>query len=181
MMTIFEKYVYWKILKYFAMHPGSEVYVNEISEKLGISRGMCSRALRDLRAYGILKKRESGKEHFYRLEENYLTRELKRFVFLFHLYDSGFVDFILFQMPDVGYIVLYGSHARGDFNEDSDVDVLIIGPNKSKIQIPDEKIGKEVNIQLFTVGEWLRMKKENAGFYNTVKENHIVLYGGELP
>ncbi len=182
MMELFDKYAYWKILRYFAEHPDSEVYVKQISGILGISAGTCSRALRDMEKDGLLRRKKRGKEHFYMLEDNYLTKELKKLAFLFRLKESGLIDHMLSQSPDIQNIVLYGSHAKGDFTERSDVDILIIGPKlRMDLQRYEEKLGKEINMEVMTPNMWLRMMKDNAGFYRSVKENHIVLYGGELP
>ena len=92
MFDIFGKYAYWKAIKYFALSPSTEVYVNELAKILNLSTGRCSQILRDMTLFGILEKKELGKAHYYKLKNNYLTNELKRFVGIYQIYDTVFCN-----------------------------------------------------------------------------------------
>ena len=174
---------HWKVLRYFCLYPSSELYVNRVAFELGLSTGMCSIVLRDLERIGVMSRRELGRAHYYRLVDNYMTRALKRYIGLTLIEKSGLVQRIIEEMPDVNSISLYGSFARGDFIEESDIDILIIGNNRSNINFDDvvSEVGHEISVETFSVGKWLRLKEDGDPFYMEVMMNHIVLYGAELP
>jgi predicted nucleotidyltransferase len=183
MLELFEKYAPWKILEYFAINCSKEVYLKELSRTLDLSPGSCSKILKDLVNLQILQKRDSGREHYYKLSNNYLTKELKRFVGLSVIHDAGLVSKIVEEFEGPTSIALYGSFSTGEFNEGSDVDVLIIASKKNLANLYslEKTIGRDINLQVFSIGEWLMMKEENSPFYSTVIKNYIVLYGSELP
>ncbi len=185
MIKLFNKYASWKILQYFALHPSKEVYVKEIAKKLNLSPGICSKTLRELLESQILEKKSLGlgQAHYYKLTDNYITNELKRFIGLSLIHEAGLVEKVTEAFDKPTSIVLYGSYAMGEFNEKSDIDILVIASGKQKFHLHnvEETIGKEINIEVFSIGKWLKLKKENDSFYTTVMKDHILLYGSELP
>ena len=183
MFDIFEKYAYWKVIKYFALHSTSDIYVNKLAREINLSSGMCSQILRDLVLFGILDMKKLGNAHYYKLKINYLTNELKRMIGIVQLYKNEIVDKINNTYSDDISIALYGSYSKGDFTEKSDIDILVITQEKPKVNLKDleEKLKIEINVEKFTVGQWLKLKKEKDPFYTLVMRNHILLHGGELP
>ncbi|OIP12042.1 MAG: hypothetical protein COS15_00015 [Caldiserica bacterium CG02_land_8_20_14_3_00_36_38] len=183
MVELFDKYASWKILHYFALNTSKEVYVKEIAKKLDLSPGICSKTLRELLKLEILEKRSSGQAHYYRLANNYLTNELKRFIGLFTIHETRLVNKITETFDKPTSIALYGSFATGEFNEESDIDILVITSKKKKQPLHDieKAIGRDINIEIFSIGKWLKMKKENDPFYTMLMKDHIILYGSELP
>ncbi len=68
-------------------------------------------------------------------------------------------------------IILFGSVARGEDTKDSDIDILIITNNKSKI-IDDvySKVGKII----LELDEYLSVKIIRKNNYEQVKNSHIM-------
>lgn len=183
MKNLFEKFVPWKILRYLSLHPTSGVYVQELSRKLDLSAGMCSKVLKEFEAEGILRKRNLGNAHYYQLEDNYVTRMLKRFVAVHLIHISGLLDRLKEAFPGALSYALYGSFARGDYIEKSDLDILVISPVKGKIDLGDIEgaIGFEINILAMSLGQWSKLGKNKDPFYGEVIGNHLLLDGGKLP
>ncbi len=85
--------------------------------------------------------------------------------------------------PDAS-VILYGSYARGDFNDESDIDVLIL-INKEKVTMDDRRrVSSSLNrLSLNTnilISPWVYTKKEWATqkvtpFYENVKREGIQL------
>jgi len=81
--------------------------------------------------------------------------------------------------PEIEKIILFGSVARGDDTEDSDIDILIITTNiDDDLKIEDDIYGKTFDILLET-GEYLSVKiihlehyqrYSNFHFYKNVKK-----------
>ena len=182
MRELFEKYAPWKILRHFALNSGTEYHVKELARVLKMSPGTCSVMLRKFEADGILKSRKLGTGHFYRLDENYLTVEMKRFIGMSWIFETGMVDMFLKQNLEISSIALYGSYSDGNFTEKSDIDILIITSGNKSFEVDklETKMKRTINTEVFTNGQWLSMKKANNAFYNTIINNHVLLHGGEL-
>ena len=99
---------------------------------------------------------------------------------------------ILFKIREVvqsvapeATVILFGSHARGDYNSDSDIDILIL-LDKTKIAREDEKrlkyplydieleTGKIISPLVLTKKEWESQHKITP-FYENVSKEGIVL------
>ena len=182
MRELFEKYAPWKILRHFALNSGTEYHVKELARVLKMSPGTCSVMLRKFEADGILKSRKLGTGHFYRLDENYLTVEMKRFIGMSWIFETGMVDELLRQNSEINSIALYGSYSDGNFTEKSDIDILIITSGNKSFEVDklETKMKRTINAEVFTNGQWLSMKKANNAFYKTIINNHVLLHGGEL-
>lgn len=75
---------------------------------------------------------------------------------------------------------LYGSAARGEDVETSDIDILIIGKVKKEeimpeIQKQSGKLKKQVRIQIFTPLEWAQTVEKDRAFYERVEKDKILL------
>jgi len=82
-------------------------------------------------------------------------------------------------------IAVYGSYADGSFDEKSDIDILIVAPNK-KLEIVgatrmlEEELGKSVNTSLFKLSDWRTMARNGDAFTRSVVGNNVLLYGSGL-
>ncbi|MFC0877257.1 nucleotidyltransferase domain-containing protein [Saccharicrinis sp. FJH2] len=89
------------------------------------------------------------------------------------------------QIAPEATVILYGSMARGDFNENSDVDILIL-LNKDIVTMEDEKrvkyplydiefeIGKIISPLVLSKSVW-ESKHKITPFYQNVMREGIVL------
>lgn len=82
-------------------------------------------------------------------------------------------------------LILFGSRARGDFNEDSDWDLLVLLKEKKSFNESFDKYafpfvelgyrnGFDVQPQLFSYDEWA--KQSITPFYKNVEEDGILLF-----
>ena len=81
-------------------------------------------------------------------------------------------------------LAIYGSYSSGEFNEKSDLDILIIG--KKKEENKDfalkfgKKFGKEIQLTTISYYEWEKMKKNKDPFALEVLSKHILISGADL-
>ena len=178
----FSRYAMWKIMEWFTQHPGSMQYVNGLSKETGLSNATCSRLLNELEEKSILRRKELGRAHYYEFNENYIAREVKRFILLYRLNEAGLVERLVEENPSLTNLVLYGSCATGEYEEGSDLDLLAIVNGKIRLDLHQycEKLGREIHIASINIGKWISMKNENEGFYQEVKRSGICLIGEEL-
>lgn len=80
-------------------------------------------------------------------------------------------------------IILYGSWARGDYHEGSDVDLVIIKETNERFM---DRIGKILDLNnsnlaieplVYTPSEFDKMKKEGNPFIEQVAKEGKVIYG----
>lgn len=84
-------------------------------------------------------------------------------------------------------IILFGSAARGEAGESSDIDLAIVAPTELGFF---DRIGqamrlyggkREINVLVYTPAEWQRMLDEQRRFILRVVSEGIVLYERSIP
>ena len=161
-----------KILKavIFSEQP---ISVNVIAVRLKISKGLVSKYLDVLLKEGIAKK-SNGK---YLIVNSPITKGIK---ILLNIAD---VEIGIFKKFDfVGAVGLYGSCAKGENTDESDVDLWIkikdVGDEKaaSLTAVINKKI-KNVKPLFLTTKKIEKMKKGDELFYRSLSFGSIILYG----
>lgn len=120
-----------KILRVLSS-PGLELTGREVATEAKVNHSGCARALKQLSEIGVLDMRRKGRANLFTLrDDNFLVQ--KGLVPLFRaeraLFDEA-VDFLKRRVADrVVSAVLFGSYARGQANDRSDFDVLLLVEN----------------------------------------------------
>lgn len=177
-----EEFIQLKILKFFLENPYEEVYLRELSKKLKLSPFAIKKYLDILfKENIILEERKANLRYFKANLDNLFFKHLKIAFSINLIEKSGFIKLLKENIPNISSIILFGSMAKGEDNQESDVDILVIGKEK-KLNLTkfEEKIGKTINIHTFTWGEWNKKAKEDSPFYYESVIYGIPLYG-ELP
>jgi len=150
--------------------------VADVSRSHNVSKGFVSKFFSLLSKERILKKTNAK----YAILDNLKVRQLK---ILFNL--RLFADFRFRKYPFVKGVGIYGSCAKGENTEDSDVDVWI------KIDKTDErelakmtgalkKLSARIS-PLYLSDEKIKvLSKEDPPFYNSILHGSIKLYGEDL-
>ena len=142
-----KKYNRYILLRVFLDSPTDSFRLREISKLSGISPASVMNYLREFQEEGLIKKYEKRGIPFYRAErENEDFVSYKKMSILYELKDSGVIDFLWDKLYP-GAIILYGSFAKGESIEDSDIDLFIIGKEK-KLDLSsfEKKLGKEIHL-----------------------------------
>jgi len=170
----------WEVLEFFLREEG-EIHVKGLANELKISPQTANYYLKFYKKAGVLKERKQGNLLLYSLLDNVLTRQLK----IFYMLDIVLPFILKFAKENkVTSLVLYGSHASGTYDKNSDIDLLIISQlkklNLNEIKVLERKTGKEVKIQVFSLGEWRNLKRKKDSFVRSVLSKHILFYGAEI-
>ena len=105
--------------------------------------------------------------------ENKSFLQLKRIYNIYHLYTRGFVEYLINQYGKPECIILFGSYAKGEDVESSDIDIAIITTRNEK-NLALEKYEKQTARKI-KIKELIKAKIEKE-FWNTLA-NGIILYG----
>jgi len=92
---------------------------------------------------------------------------------------------IITTTVDPDKIILFGSHARGDYNEKSDIDLLILKKGiKNEREITgnlyvkfyDEKIKTPIDLIAMDADKYNELTDDIGYIYKTINQEGIVLY-----
>jgi predicted nucleotidyltransferase len=165
-----------KIIVFFIKNPSIELSQTETIRKIKIAKATLIKWINFLLNKDIVNVKKIGNLKIYKLNrDNIIVKYLK------------ILDNIteLEKLKDLAIkydlnIFLYGSAARGEDNEDSDIDILIIGKIKKEkiignISNISKKINKTIKFQIFSPLEWSKISKMDKAFYERVEKDKIQL------
>jgi predicted nucleotidyltransferase len=161
-----------KILQAIIFKTGS-ISVNNIANQLGLSKGLISKYFDILVKKGVLK-RVNGK---FSVTNSSLVKGLKILVNIKN------IDLRMFKKYTfIAAVGLYGSCAKGENTEDSDVDLWVKLKNVSEEELApltSEVNKKTQNIKLLflTDKKIEKVKREDSLFYHSLVFGSIILYG----
>ncbi len=181
LQKIFGKTPRLRILEFFLCHPSSSFSLTEIAKKIGVSIGSVFRHCRDLEKERIISLEVKGKSRYYSLNrENRTVTHLKKF---YNLTSPPIVGLIhLIPSYAIKKAILFGSYARGEDDEDSDVDILLIGDIKSSETLllaskMSKFCKKKFSLIAKTYEEYLSAAGKDEPFWKKVAFEGVVIYG----
>ena len=137
------------IREFFFINPNAKLRVREIERILKLPLPSVIRYCKELEKEKILAAIKTGSVNFYtadRGSEKYLLE--KKLYNIKIIYGSGLIDYIKFELSNPS-VVLFGSFAKGEDTEESDIDLYIETPSKKKVNFEKfEKLFKR-RIQVF--------------------------------
>ncbi len=157
---------------------GRQYYEKEIHEKTGISQGATNKYLKLLACENYLLLTKHGKMNFFKLNrDNPVVKHLK----ISYSLSQPLMHHLETIAKQLGLkLYLYGSVARGEDDENSDWDILIIGDAKTneleaKLYPLRKESKKEIKLTIFTKREWLNLHKKDPAFYERLEKDRIEL------
>jgi len=172
------------LILYFT-HQNKKYYLRELERILNFSVGNIRRELIKLKSTGLFLSENKGNLVYYYLNKSYpLFEELKSIIFK----TSGapkMLQNILEKFNGISQAFIYGSFAKGEEKEDSDIDLLIIGKvDEDKliegIDKVERKLQREVNYAIYGKEDFNKKKEGGNPFIlDILKEKKIFLIGDE--
>jgi len=191
------------VLQPFFTAPSKPKYIRQIERECKVSYERVRYYLKELEKIKAVKSETKGK-----IKEYLINRKHELVLKVFSLLEmerrqrfySGnsklgvwLAKLGLLQAPpvsttaDIKFIILFGSSAREEAKEESDVDILLVIKNKDAAFEDHVKAvahemealsGKQFSMHTIELGEF-RTKWKKEPFYVTLWRDHIVLYGDE--
>jgi len=168
-----------EILELFIKGPEREFHVRGISKLVGKSPTTVSKYLKDLENKKILVSEKKFNHLLFKANfENERFKRLKLNYNLKNLFESGVIDYIVKEFNHPEAIVLFGSFAKAENIERSDIDLLVISPVKKNITLEkyEKKLGHELQLFVHSRKEIDKMKDKGKELLNNFV-NGITLYG----
>lgn len=115
-----------KILKLFQDSPTTDFLLRQISRLAGVAPPSTLKYLKELQKEGLINKSEKGLYPAYRaIRDNPSFKELKKWSTAHEINKCGLTDYLIDACgPDA--IILFGSAAKGEDIESSDIDLAIL-------------------------------------------------------
>lgn len=165
------------ILSYLSKNKGM-LYGRKIAEDIGINQGSTSIILKDFNKMGLVESEYAGKTILYKVNgENPLIRHFRIFENLVEI--NELIESI---KPYSREIILFGSCARGEDDQNSDIDLFIVADddNKEVIReiIENYKIDREIKPVIVSSLELIEMEENDKIFLNEINKG-LKLWEGE--
>jgi predicted nucleotidyltransferase len=172
------------LLNTFLMNSDSEYYLRELAEKFKVSPRHISLELQNLKNIELVKKRISGKQHYYSVNKNHPIFQELRNIFIKTIGLKSVIENALIQYSElIKFAFIYGSIAKDDARVDSDIDLMIIGDVSGRkisgamIQAGNE-LNREVNFNIFSENEFSGRLISKDHFINSIyKESKLFIIG----
>jgi len=159
------------LLDYFLKHPTLEIYPQQLGKELDISRKSMFDALRAALDSDLLEVKDIGRTRQYRLKrDNPLVKQLKI------LCTIGSLTPLLEKIKDSGTeVYLFGSAARGEDTEKSDIDLLLIGDQPKNDIIGKLSVKESIKPIYMTHIEYSGLARKDKPFYERMERDKIRL------
>ena len=164
---------------------GGELHMREIERRSGLAIGTIQQELKKLLRLDLIKKRKDGNRLYYEAnQEHPLYPDIRNLV----LKTVGLVDFFreaLKANPNIKLAFVFGSIARREEKDKSDVDLMIIGDIGMRqltghLSGVSGQIGREINPHILSIKEFLKRKSAKDHFLIQVLESpKIFIIGNE--
>ncbi len=179
-MDRLRNFVGFRVLELFLTHPSLEIHLNELARNLEIAQGSAKSYCDTFVDEGLILESSKGNLRLFKLNrDDFAVREMMRAYYLLKLKHLGVAG-----LAEGTSLAIYGSFARGDIDELSDLDLLVIGEESSvdrdKVLKLQDALDREVQLTLLPYYRWETMKKEGNKFAESVLKKHILVSGVEL-
>lgn len=167
------------LVNYYLLNKGADLYVNELARTLELDPKNTYRKLIELEDQGVLLSRFSGQQKYYRLNKDYpLLKELRTIV------DStiGLPNIIRESLKSISAIksaYIFGSFAKNELDEHSDIDILVIGEHKplevsKKTGALSKNFKRQFNAINMTSEEYDKKIKKGDPFLKNIFKSKII-------
>ncbi len=170
---------------------GNEITLKIIQERTKLSYEPTHRIIKQLLEKKLVIEKKFGKTLVYSLD---FSKEKIRIAFILYAnekkeefkknYGPVYRALSKIEEDDIDFLAIFGSYAKGNPTKKSDVDVLCVSSNKSKVESEIKGLRYETNIEFAPVviskTEFAKIKNENKQFWKDLVGYGMIFKGYEL-
>ena len=173
------------ILSKLVMNPNRSLYIRQLSKELGLTFSVVYKEIEKLKNLGLVTEERRGRIRLFTINRNsVIYDELRRLL----LKTTALGQQLRSSLPELEkakYVLIYGSVARGEELETSDVDLLIIGDIAEEnliagIRKVEKEIGREINYILWSEREFEKRVKTKHHLLTEIADNPIIGLVGDV-
>jgi predicted nucleotidyltransferase len=144
-----------RLVLHFALHGEEPVHVRELQRRCGLSMSSLRRELLRLEGRGLVERVEEGPRVLYRAQAHPGWKALRQLIRDF-ADPAEVVEEAIAGVEGIEAAFVFGSFARGDAREDSDVDVMVVGDRVAEARLgrgaaeASVLLGRPVEIRTYT-------------------------------
>lgn len=163
-----------RILLFFLSNPTGKFSQTELRKRIKLAKATATKWLKYLEDCNLVIVEKVSLIKLYRLNREITV--IKYFKILYNLSIIAEIREIAYKFDCKAY--LYGSAARGEDVEKSDIDILFIGKaNKEQIIQEVNKLAsiikRQIKIEFFSEMEWSQMARKDPAFYERAEKDKI--------
>ncbi|OGS22543.1 MAG: hypothetical protein A2252_02915 [Elusimicrobia bacterium RIFOXYA2_FULL_39_19] len=172
------------LLGFYFANADKEFYLRELEKSLHHSVGNIRRQLKKFEKIGLFYSSAKGNLVFFRLNKKFhLYNELKSMVTK-TVGISGLFKAGLSHINGIEIAFIYGSFAKGNENEKSDIDLCVVGKVDNyelikSVHKLETKLQREINYTLFSSEEFKNKRKQKGGFVELLLKEKIIPITGD--
>jgi len=174
-----------KLLELLLLNPTEELHLREMSRRTHVSAPYVKREMTNLINLGLVLKRSQGNLTLFKFnKDSPIAEELKR-IFLKTESFGRFIQDSLKEIGNIKFALIYGSFAKGEEAETSDIDLLIIGDVNERRMLGimekiEERVGREVNYIAWTEYEFEKKALERIPLLEEIVNTPVIMIVGDL-
>lgn len=168
-----------KVLGYYFLNPKARHYLRELASILKLDAGNLYRKLTEFVEDGLFIKESQGKNQYFSLNSSFpLIGEYKK------IYEAKFgLEIVLRdeleKIEGVSQAYIFGSFAKGNFEKESDIDLLVVGDfDYDKLMKILNKLQRrwqrEINVVDFSDDEFKKRKKKGDDLLKNIFKNKFI-------
>lgn len=173
------------LLLLFFTNPERKYYVRQLAKQLNASPGTIHREIKNLEKSGIISSEKVGNIIQYTANtHSSLFKEIESIIFK-TIGIAGNLKSIIEPEKEVSIAFIYGSYANKSENQNSDIDIMIIGKTDmqklaKEIYEYEKKIERDINFNVYSIEEWKKYKQSQDSFVTgIIRDPKIWLKGDE--
>jgi len=174
-----------RVLGWLFSHPEESFYLRQLVRQTGAAHGAVQRELATLTAAGLLERTVEGRQVYFQANRRSpIFPELQALL----TKTTGPVEVVrraLERLADrILVALIFGSAARGELRNDSDVDLLVVGDTPFATIVEalgpaQERLGREINPTVYPAPEFRAKLLEGHHFLTRVlREPYLFVLGG---
>ncbi len=172
-----QNYNRYKVLKVFLDSPTQEFGLREISRLIYVAPASVLNYLREFEEDNLIRKLTSKNRPVYKAErENETFILYKKLSIVYELHNSGLIAYLWEQLAPKA-LILYGSQAKGEATEQSDIDIFVIGKeHKIELEKFEKMFGREIQLMFEKNFEKISKELKNNLINGVILKGYLRLF-----
>ncbi|HYI81124.1 MAG TPA: MarR family transcriptional regulator [Thermoleophilaceae bacterium] len=184
-LPIFRSDLQARLLAALLLDDGEPLTAQDLLDRLGATSTTLHRELGRLERAGLIEHDRVGRTRRYRAATDSPIHEPLRELLQRTLGVEPLLRRALSDVDGVEAAAIFGSWAAGETNEDSDIDLLVVGEMDrddllSQVREVEAQAHREIDVTAYRADEFARRRDEGSGFLQTVLRGPLIELVGKV-